>query len=740
MVVPAASSPGTVSRRNELLARIRRPWDMVAQFVAAAGIAYLLDGYIADVWRWGYLAATVVALLLQYVTHRSLLADRSRRERARLWWVRLYAVYFLNGALLGAMCGVIATLPPEPGPMLALVCLAGVAIAVTLTTAVQLTIAVTVALLAGGPGIVILLAGTPEMQVFGACIAMALIVLVTFAIRLNRYFRRSTELVERLRVTLRDRTRSGADAERAQLRLRSILDTAPFPIVVIRRSDGAFLYSNRPAAELFGIDAASAEGAPRYVLDPAHRDRIFGTELLRPEEELQIATAQGRAIWATIAAVPMRYGDDDGALVVVNDVTAKRASEERLRVAEQRLSDALAVAPDGVALFDAEERMVICNKAYADIIGMPLSASTGMTHDEVCLRSVTSRPAPERAGVRTDYPDWLATRKRIFKAALGEPHIFYDTRDRRWLQIRDFRLTSGGTASLITDISELKQRERELREANENLAAQAEALAARGETLEAARQAAIKAHQEAEYANRAKSQFLAHMSHELRTPLNAINGFSEIMALQLLGPSGVPQYDRYAKDILAAGRHLLSVIDDILDLSKVEAGKMKLTPEPVVWSKLASDCLTLLRPLAADRMVTLQVEPGAEDATLFADERLAKQMLVNLLSNAVKYTPSGGSAGIRFLPDGCGGGVVEVTDTGVGMSDADLEKALEPFGRIDSALVSQMRGTGLGLPLVKALIELHQGRLEIDSVVGRGTTVRLHFPAAPEMALPGKLL
>src|SRR5690606_31782919 len=122
---------------------------------------------------------------------------------------------------------------------------------------------------------------------------------------------------------------------------------------------------------------------------------------------------------------------------------------------------------------------------------------------------------------------------------------------------------------------------------------------------------------------------------------NAINGFSEIMALKLLGSSGVPQYDRYAEDILAAGRHLLSVIDDILDLSKVEAGKMKLKPEPVPWSRLVAECLTLLRPLAADRMVTLLAEPAADDVTVFADERLAKQMLVNLLSNAVKYTPPG---------------------------------------------------------------------------------------------------
>ena len=712
---------GGMSRRNELLARIRRPWDMLAQLTAAAGMAVLLEGYLAGLWRWGYVAATIVALLLQYVTHRTLLADRERRRKAWIWWRRLYAVYVVNGMLLGGMCAAIVRLPPEPAPMLALVCLAGIAIAVTLTTAVQLSISVTVAVLAAGPGLAVLLAGTPDMQVFGACIAMALTVLVTFAIRLNRYFRRTTELVERLRVTLRDRTRSSHDAEAAQRRLRQILDTAPFPIVVARRADGAFLYSNRPAAELFGIEDGGPSAAPRYVLDPAHRDRIF-SDNAQPDEELQIATAQGRAIWATMAAVPMRHGEDDAALVVVNDITAKKTSEAKLREAEQHLSDALAVAPDGVALFDAEQRLMICNPAYAGIIGVPLDGIAGMSHRDICRASVRNRPGVAAAGVKTDYDDWVATRLRTFNDARGEPHIFYDTRDRRWLQIRDFRLESGGAASLITDITVLKRNERELREAND-------ALAARTETLETARTTAIKAHQEAEFANRAKSQFLAHMSHELRTPLNAIIGFSEIMALQLLGASGVPQYDRYAADILAAGRHLLAVIDDILDLSKVEAGKMKLATEQVLWSRLLQDCLTLLRPLAADRMVTLKVEPAAEDATIFADERLAKQMLVNLLSNAVKYTPSGGEATIRLLPGDGGSAVVEVTDTGVGMDQADLQKALEPFGRIDSALVSQMRGTGLGLPLVKALIELHGGRLELDSEPGHGTRVRLHFPA-----------
>jgi PAS domain S-box-containing protein len=652
------------------------------------------------------------------------------------WFGRFIAIYALNGLIFGAALAVLATLPHQPAPLLGLMIVVGMIGSVALSIAVHVALSVMIIALAVLPAVALLLAtGSRENMLLAGAGILATGVLTTFAWRLSRYYSRSAALVARLRKMLQDRTRISADAEEAQRRLQSILDTAPFPIVVARRSDGAFLYSNRLAGELFGLTGrAVAAGMPRYVLDPEHHARVFADTPPQPGVEMQIATATGRTIWATMAAVPMQYAGDDAALVVVNDVTERKESEEKLREAEQRLGDALAVAPDGVALYDEGERLLICNKAYADITCLSLPQDAGISHDAVCDRAVGGRPEPSQAGVHTDYAEWGATRRRTFKAARGEAHIFFDTRNRRWQQIRDFRLSAGGTASLITDITPLKRQERELREANENLAHQAEMLAARTETLEAARRTAIKAHQEAEFANRAKSQFLAHMSHELRTPLNAIIGFSEIMALQLMGPSGVPQYDRYSQDILAAGKHLLSVIDDILDLSKIEAGKMRLTPEIVPWLRLAEQCLTLLRPLAADRMVALTAEPVPEGTAFYADERLAKQMLVNLLSNGVKYTPSGGTVRFGIAPQPDGGALVTVEDTGVGMTETDIAKAMEPFGRIDSALVSQMSGTGLGLPLVKALIELHGGRLEVISRPGQGTVAKLYFPPPPSPA------
>lgn len=719
-----------IPRLNELLVRVRRPFDMVAQGLVAFLVTQLLRDHVDALWRYSYFVGIALVLALQFLLHARFRLDPRRREFERaVNWRRLFgAAYCLNGLLLGAILAATLIAPRTEETMLALLCIMGMVVSGTLTVAAHLPLSGLIGVPAILPSILLMAWRGDRASLILALVGVVLLALLAaFAWRLNRYFSRGALLVGRLRATLRERDRASEAAQETESRLRSILDTAPFPIVVVRRRDGGFLYSNRPAAELFGI-AVGVE-AIRSRLDPAHHARIFGGS--DANQEFQLITARGMVIWATMAAVPMRYAEEESALVVVNDITARRTSEVKLREVEQRLLDAVSAIPDGVALFGPDQKLLICNHAYAGIIGLAPDAARGLSHIDVCAASVRARPRPAEAGVQTDYAAWTAERIRIFDAARGEPHIFYDTRDRCWLQIRDFRLSDGGTASLITDISELKRRERDLHAANESLGKQAEELAARTETLETARRTAIKALQEAEFANRAKSQFLAHMSHELRTPLNAIIGFSEIMALQLLGSSGVPQYDRYAGDILAAGRHLLAVIDDILDLSKVEAGKMKLHLAEVPWSRLKADCLTLVRPLAADRLVQLVGPTDFDGLPITADERLAKQMLVNLLTNAVKYTPSGGR--VTFYPEirEDGGVSLVVEDTGVGMSPADIGKALEPFGQVDSALVSQMRGTGLGLPLVKSLIELHKGQLEIDSERGRGTCVKLHFPVEP---------
>jgi len=255
--------------------------------------------------------------------------------------------------------------------------------------------------------------------------------------------------------------------------------------------------------------------------------------------------------------------------------------------------------------------------------------------------------------------------------------------------------------AFVHDITERKRTERELREAKEH----------------------------AEYANRAKTEFLANMSHELRTPLNAINGFSEIMAEEMFGPLGTEPYREYVRDINQSGRHLLQLINDILDLSKIEAGKLELHDGPVDLERLFAASLRIVgeRTRRAGLEVSSRIEDGL--GRIHADERALKQVLLNLLTNAAKFTPEGGRIELSAERRDDGHLVVAVADTGVGMATQDIPRALKRFEQLHGSLGRPAEGTGLGLPLVAALVELHGGTIEIDSEPGVGTTVRVVLPA-----------
>jgi PAS domain S-box-containing protein len=240
----------------------------------------------------------------------------------------------------------------------------------------------------------------------------------------------------------------------------------------------------------------------------------------------------------------------------------------------------------------------------------------------------------------------------------------------------------------------------------------------------------VKSKQAAEYANNAKSQFLATMSHELRTPLNAILGFSEVLTTELLGPIGRPKYLEYARDIHESGRHLLDLINDILDLAKLEAGKLDLHETEISLGRTIERCFALVWERARQGRVTLRTQAPDGLPLMRGDERAVRQVLLNFLSNAVKFTPEGGAVSVRATFDAVRGFALSVSDTGIGMSEREIEIAFSPFGQIDSALSRKHKGTGLGLPITRALVQLHGGEVHIASEPNRGTTVTAQFPAA----------
>jgi two-component system cell cycle sensor histidine kinase PleC len=242
--------------------------------------------------------------------------------------------------------------------------------------------------------------------------------------------------------------------------------------------------------------------------------------------------------------------------------------------------------------------------------------------------------------------------------------------------------------------------------------------------LEKARAAAVEA-------STAKSRFLATMSHELRTPLNAILGFSEVIEREMYGAAGDKRYPEYAHHIHESGSHLLSLIRDILDLSKIEAGKMELSCEPVGVADLIAEACRLTN---AERNHALCVHLGHDLPAISADPRAAKQMLLNLLSNAMKFTPPGRSIIVTAGSRADGGVTIAVADHGIGIAKEDIPMALAAYSQVDNAQTRSHDGTGLGLPIVHALMKLHGGSLTLESEVGRGTTVSLHFPPAVTLA------
>ncbi|ESQ89051.1 PAS domain-containing sensor histidine kinase [Asticcacaulis benevestitus] len=394
---------------------------------------------------------------------------------------------------------------------------------------------------------------------------------------------------------------------------------------------------------------------------------------------------------------------------VALDVSDERIAQLRAQRAEARLRDAINSVSDAFVLWDRRNRLLMWNATFGDTFNI----------DERFLRVGTPRDLIDQVmqiAIRRQQPT-QDEREGVFEAEMNNG---------RWIQVSESRTLEGGRVLTGTDITAVKLQEELSRKNEEQLQGLVEKLehSRQQQTVLARKYEMAKIRAEA--ANHAKSEFLANMSHELRTPLNAINGFSEIMASEMFGPLGHPRYKEYSGDILSSGQHLLSLINDILDMSKIEAGKLNLHFEPVAIDEMVEDTLRLVRQKAEKAGLKVRVHlPQLPEIS--ADFRALKQVLLNLLTNSVKFTPQGGT--ITITAAATEDNVhITVSDTGIGIAAKDMARLAKPFEQIENQFSKTKEGTGLGLALTKSLIEMHNGSFEVDSLLGEGTRATVILP------------
>ena len=371
-----------------------------------------------------------------------------------------------------------------------------------------------------------------------------------------------------------------------------------------------------------------------------------------------------------------------------------RRNELRLKRRSSQLQCTLENIGEGLSVFDSQGRLIAWNSRFCELLDLPADLAAGATlHDILmhqAIRGDFGEDDPEAEVVRRldlFYRDVPTTKERAMPPG-------------RTLQIRRRGMPNGAVISIYSDLTDIKASERRL----------------------------IEARSQAEAANRAKGDFLANMSHELRTPLNAIIGFSEVISNELFGPMANQKYLEYIKDIHTSSLHLLSIINDVLDMSKIEAGKVELAKEVVKLQNVITEVIRMVHERARSRDIELTAQLSDESIEIWADERSMKQIVLNLLSNAIKFSKQGGQIYVRIVASRPDIAIMEIEDHGIGMSEEEQERALQPFGQAKPVTTRNYGGTGLGLPITKGLVEAHGGTLTIDSRAGYGTLVRIVLP------------
>ena len=440
------------------------------------------------------------------------------------------------------------------------------------------------------------------------------------------------------------------------------------------------------------------------------------------DHTFRMRNAKGEWVWLRARAELVCDRADQAAHLVgiAVDITEQKVLAEQSATADIRLRDALETVSEAFVLWDKDNRLVMCNSKFQRFHNLPNEAIlAGLPYAQVMTSGAAPLIQSEIAvGQRPE------AGAKTYEARLA---------DGRWLQINERRTKDGGYVSVGTDITALKHHEEQLMDSERRLMATVADLRRSRQTLELqAQQLAELAEKyleqkaEAESANRAKSEFLANMSHELRTPLNAIIGFSELMTQETFGALGSPRYIDYCNDIQASGQRLLNVISDVLDMSRLDAGRVRLEKSEFFIDAAIGKALDGVRAWAGEKSIAI----GAADlpqAKIHADRLAIERVLAILLRNAVKFTAEKGRIAVRCrsMP---GAMNIYVEDSGVGISAEALEQLGRPFEQCNSRLEDGFKGSGLGLAIARSLVDLHGGSLRIRSTLGKGTIVLVHLP------------
>lgn len=487
------------------------------------------------------------------------------------------------------------------------------------------------------------------------------------------------------------------------------------------------MYWSRSMYEMLGyeaVDSVLSFGDVAAIVNPVDGDlyeiatQVMSGELRQVDKVLRMRHADGYWVWMRVRAETATEGDVH-LVGIAFDVSEQHRFAQATAEADLRIREAIESISEAFVLWDAESRLVMSNGKYNEYAGLPATAlKAGVTREDI---QPLLRPAAFERRMANENDRGGA---QTFERQLG---------DGRWLQVNERRTQDGGLVSVGTDITQLKLHQERLVDSERRLMATIQDLSlARKAEKDRVRELSelaskyVTEKERAESANRSKSEFLANMSHELRTPLNAIIGFSEMIQAGTFGPLGSDRYAEYIHDIHTSGNYLLNVINDILDMSKIEAGHFSLDREKIDLYPLIEETVRVVSLQAEQKHITVQTSL-AETITVSADRRAIKQVLINLLSNAVKFTGDGGSILVRARKTS-GALILTIKDTGCGIPRDALKKLGHPFEQVENQFTKSHTGSGLGLAISRSLAELHHGALRICSTEGIGTIVSVRIP------------